>query len=262
MQNISHVNEQSQFDRIWALFQETREQIKETGAQLKETDRMLSQMSRETDAKIKETDRMLSAKFKETDRMLSAKFKETDEKFKETDEKFKETDEKFKETDEKFKETDTKFKETDTKFKETQKMVGNLTNSWGAFVEGMVIPSVVKIFNERNIDIEEVYSRAKSRKKNETMEIDIIGDNTSYVVAIEVKSKLLSYDILHFVEKLGRFKYFFPKYANKKLIGAVAGIIIDDSVKNLALDKELFIIAQKGENVEIINDKDFNPKFW
>ena len=205
MQNISQVSEQSEFDRIWALFQETREQIKEN-------ERILTEM--------------------------------------------------FKETDAKFKETDARFKETDAKFKETRKMVGNLTNSWGAFVEGMVMPSVVQIFNERGIDIEEVFSRAKSRKKDKTMEIDIIGDNSSYVVAIEVKSKLLSYDVLQFVEKLGRFKYFFPKYANKDLLGAVAGITIDESVKKLALDKQLFIIMQKGEEMEIINDKAFKPKLW
>jgi hypothetical protein len=191
MQDISHISGQSEFDRIWALFQETREQIKET-------DRILSE----------------------------------------------------------------RFKETDARFKETQKMMGNLTNSWGTFVEGMVMPSVLKIFNERGIDIEEVYSRAKSRKKDETMEIDIIGDNSSYVVAIEVKSKLLSYDVLQFVEKLGRFKYFFPKYAGKYLIGAAAGITIDESVKKLALNNELFIIMQKGEEMEIINDKNFKPIFW
>lgn len=224
MQNVSQVSgKQSEFDRIWALFQETREQSKEDK-------KMLTEMFRETDAKFRETDAQIketAAQMKENERMLTEMFKQTDKKF-----------------------------------KETQKMVGNLTNSWGAFVEGMVLPSVVKMFNERGIDIEEVYSRAKSRKKAETMEIDIIGNNSSYVVAIEVKSKLLSYDLLQFIEKLGKFKYFFPKYANKDLIGAVAGITIDESVKNLALEKKLFIIMQKGEEMEIINDKNFKPGFW
>jgi predicted ATP-binding protein involved in virulence len=131
-----------------------------------------------------------------------------------------------------------------------------------AKAKGMVIPSVVKIFNERNINIEEVHSRSKSHKKDETMEMDIIGDNSAYVVAIEVKSKLLSYDVLHFVEKLGRFKYFFPKYAGKDLVGAVAGITVDDSVKKLAINNKLFVIMQKGENVEIINDAGFKPEVW
>jgi hypothetical protein len=66
MQDISHVSGQSEFDRIWALFQETREQIKETGAQLKETDRILSQRFRETDERIKETDKILYERFNST----------------------------------------------------------------------------------------------------------------------------------------------------------------------------------------------------
>ena len=220
MQDINNTVQQTEFDRIWALFQETREQIRETSAQLRETDRVLSEKFRETDRKFKETDRVLSEKFKETDRILSEKFRET------------------------------------------QKMVGNLTNSWGAFVEGIVMPSVLKIFNKRNIDIEEVYSRSKSRKGSETMEIDIIGDNSLYVVAIEVKSKLSSENVIDFIKKLDRFKYFFPKYAGKQLVGAVAAITIDDSVKNLAINNELFVIMQKGETVEIVNEPGFKPKLW
>ncbi len=168
----------------------------------------------------------------------------------------------FKETDRRFKETDAKFKETDKKFKETQKMVGNLTNSWGEFVEGIVMPSVIQMFNERNIEIEKVGQRMKSHKGGETMEIDIIGDNGSYVVAIEVKSKLISNNVIDFIEKLGRFKYFFSNYADKKLVGAVAGITVDDSIKNLAVKNGLFVIMQKGETAQIINAPDFEPNFW
>ncbi len=212
MQNLNAVAQKTEFDRIWALFEET-----------------------------------------------DAKFKETDAKFKETDTKFKETDAKFKETAERFKETDRMLSE---KIKQTEAIVGRLGNRWGEFVEGMVMPSVIKMFNERNIDIEEVHSRSKSRKGSETMEIDIIGDNSSYVVAIEVKSKLLSENIIDFIEKLARFKYFFPKYADKKLVGAVAGITVEESVKNFAEKKGLFVIMQKGENVDITNAPNFQPNVW
>ena len=43
-------------------------------------------------------------------------------------------------------------------------------------------------------------------------------------------------------------------------MGAVAGITVDDSVKNLAINNKLFVIIQKGENVEIVNDSDFKPE--
>ena len=142
------------------------------------------------------------------------------------------------------------------------KSIGNLTNSWGEFVEGIVRPSVIKIFNERDINIERIANRETSHKGGETMEIDIIGHNGDYVVAIEVKTKLLSYDVIDFSKRLKRFRYFFPEYAKKKLVGAVAGITVDNSVEKLAEKKKLFIIKQKGETVEIINDPAFKPKLW
>ena len=180
-----------------------------------------------------------------TDRILSQRFRETDERIKETDKILYE-----------------RFKETDKKFKQTQKLIGNLTNSWGEFVEGIVRPSVIKIFNERDINIERIANRETSHKGGETMEIDIIGHNGDYVVAIEVKTKLLSYDVIDFSKRLKRFRYFFPEYAKKKLVGAVAGITVDNSVEKLAEKKKLFIIKQKGETVEIINDPAFKPKLW
>jgi hypothetical protein len=202
MQEVNSIAPKTEFDRIWALFEETRRQIKET------------------------------------DRVLSEKFKETAERFKETDRILSE------------------------KFKETQKLVGRLSNSWGEFVEGLVIPSVIRMFAERDIEIERVGPRVKSHKGGETMEIDIIGDNSSYVVVVEVKSKLLSGDVINFIEKLGNFKYFFPNYADKKVVGAVAGISVDESVKNFAEKKGFFVIMQKGESVEIVNYHNFTPKVW
>ena len=237
MQDLSHVNGQTEFDRIWALFRETRDQLKETSIQLRETDRILSERFKETDARFKETD---------------AKFKETDAKFKETGATIKETAEQIKETD----------KVLSEKFKQTQRLIGNLTNSWGEFVEGIVRPSVIKMFNEKNININRLAIRETSHKEDETMEIDIIGHNGDYVLAIEVKTKLLSYDVIDFTQRLKKFRYFFPEYADRKLVGAVGGIIVDNSVRKLAEKKELFIIMQKGEIVEIINRPGFKPKIW
>ena len=50
------------FEKIWAMFQETREHIEENARQMKETDRRMM----ETDRQMKETDRQM----KETDRKI------------------------------------------------------------------------------------------------------------------------------------------------------------------------------------------------
>ena len=46
MQQLNNMTPKTEFDRIWALFQETREQIKET-------DRILSEKFQETREQIK-----------------------------------------------------------------------------------------------------------------------------------------------------------------------------------------------------------------
>ncbi len=234
-------NKSSDIEQIWALIKATNQQI------------------RETDRQIKETDRILSEKFSDTDK----KFSDTDKKFKETDKKFKETDKKFKETDrvltEKFSETDRVLSEN---FKKTEQLVGRLSNRWGEFVEGMVAPAIINMFQDRNIKIDRVFNRVKARKNSDTMEIDIIGANSDYVTVTEVKSKLISGDVKKFVEKLDKFKNFFPEYKDKNIVGAVAGINMDTSVVNFAVKKGLFVIAQKGEIVEIVNSPDFEPDIW
>ena len=63
-------------------------------------------------------------------------------------------------------------------------------------------------------------------------------------------------------ERLKMFKQFFPEYADKKVVGAVAGIVIDEGVDKFAYREGLFLIGQSGESVKIINDKKFKPKIW
>jgi hypothetical protein len=165
-----------------------------------------------------------------------------------------------------FEEAMRNIKASDPKFKPTPENVGGLAASQSIFLQGFVAPSVFEMFRKRNIEIERISSCSKSYKSGQgripTMEIDIIGDNSAYVVAIEVKSKLLSKNIIDFLEKLDKFKYFFPNYTDKKLIGAVAGISVDKSVKNFAEKKGFFVIMQKGEAVEIVNEQNFTPKVW
>ncbi len=221
-----------EFDRIWALFEETNRQIKETGKILAEQFLETARQFKETDKQFKETDR----KLKETDEMLSAKFKETDEKFKETD------------------------RMLSAKFKETQAIVGRLGNRWGEFVEGLVVPAVIQMFGDRGIEISRVFPRAKARIGGATMEIDVIGDNSTHTVVVEVKSKPVAGDVKKFIEKIGRFRTFFPAYDDKIIIGAIAGITIDESVINFAGKEGLYVIAQKGESVKIVNPPDFVPK--
>jgi len=161
-----------------------------------------------------------------------------------------------------FKETTEKFKETDKKIAEVSKTVAALTGKWGRFVEGLIAPGTISMFKERGIEVEKVYQRVKAHKDGKEIEIDILAIDKEYAVLIEAKSTLGIEDIKEHIERLKVFKKFFPEYSDRKVIGAVAGIVIEEGADKFAYRQGLFVIGQTGETVKILNDKTFKPKIW
>jgi len=200
---------------------------------------------------FQETDR----KFAETDRIIK-------EGWAEMDRKFAETDRKFAETDRKFQETDRKFVEMTRRFDKTKEMVDGLAGQWGLFLENQVAPACERLFSERGIPVEMVSRRVMKRRGGETMEIDVLVVNAGHVVSVEVKASLGVPEVREFIEELRRFRHFFPEYADWQIHGAVAGMRIEDGADRFAHRQGLFVIAQAGDGVRIMNDSQFQPKSW
>lgn len=179
---------------------------------------------------------------------------------------FAETRERFAETREQIEATDAKltrlFAETDARIKETSRQIGALGNRWGQFVEGLVAPAALRMFTERGIPLEETAQRVTKNLNGEHMQIDVRAINSEHVVVIEVKSTLRQEDVRDHLRQLGEFKRFFPRYADRKVVGAVAGIVVDESVEEFASNQGLFVIVQSGDVVEIANDEEFRPRVW
>ncbi len=212
--------------------------------------------------------------FQETDK----KFQELTERFRETDERFKETAERFKQTDEKFKQTDERFKEFEEKWdrifeesrKEFQKRVEEnrreireikalFTDEIGEIVEALVESPLVKLFNERGIQVKQTYQRALSRRTGRDVEVDIIAEDGMEVIVVEVKTTLRKRDIDKFIEKLKIFKEAFPKYKENHVYGAIAYLNGRTELTKYAYKKGLFVIKVINENAKILNDEKFRP---
>ncbi|MBF0427078.1 MAG: hypothetical protein HQL66_14795, partial [Magnetococcales bacterium] len=199
---------------------------------------------------------------------------ETDRKFQETDRKFQETDRKFQETDRRFQETERQIKEailemrrdhqeTERGVRETSRKVGQLGGRWGEFVEGMVAPACKTLFIERGIPVHKVHSRTKaSLPGNRHMEIDLLVIDDTVIVAVEVKSELRAEDVRHHLDRLVEFKEFYPEYVDRRIMGAVAGIVMGEGVVQFAMKQGLYVIVQSGESVRLVNDKAFEPRVW
>ena len=145
---------------------------------------------------------------------------------------------------------------------QTNRAVNSLTTRWGRFVEELVQPAVLRLFQEKGIDIKEIYPRARVKRQGIAMEIDILAVDDTDVVLVECKSRLSKDDVDEFLEKLTRFKIAFPHYKNYQAYGAVAGIEIDEGIDRYAYNKGLFVIKPSGDTVEIINDENFRPRTW
>ena len=146
--------------------------------------------------------------------------------------------------------------------RDVNKQIGNLGGKWGRFVENMVAPACEILFLNRGIPVHQVSQRIKKRLEGKTLEIDVMVTNEHHVLVVEVKSTLGVDDVKDLIKDLTQFHEFFPEYKQKQLYGAVAGIEIEEGADKYAYRQGLFVLAQSGETVRILNDLDFEPKAW
>ncbi|MCS6812662.1 MAG: DUF3782 domain-containing protein [Cyanobacteria bacterium] len=140
--------------------------------------------------------------------------------------------------------------------------VNNLSSRWGRFVENLVAPAVLRLFQSRGIAVQEVYQRVRSVRGNRNLEIDILAVDDDVAVIVEVKSRLTQDSVQQCLQTLEQFKAAFPHYATYRIYGAVAAIEIDGDVDTYAYNQGLFVIQQSGDTVEISNTADFIPRTW
>jgi hypothetical protein len=129
-------------------------------------------------------------------------------------------------------------------------------------VENMVAPACETIFLKLHIPVHQVSQRVKKRLEGQTLEIDVLVTNEDHVLVVEVKSSLGVGDVKGLMQDLTVFRQFFPEYASKQLYGAVAGIEIEEGADKYAYRQGLFVLAQAGEAVAILNNEDFQPTNW
>jgi len=185
----------------------------------------------------------------------------------------KETERRFQETERRFQETERRFQESGRQFEETRRLItqqnqhlneqlGKLGNRLGEFVEWQVRPAVVRLFQERGIDVHEFHEGVSVQRGDEGIEIDLLVVNTTDAVVVEVKSKLTQADVTEHLERLSKFKRLMPRYGDVRAMGAVAGMVVPDGVARYAYRQGLFVLAQSGNSVEILNDGSFTPRRW
>ncbi|MEO5345287.1 MAG: hypothetical protein H7834_02775 [Magnetococcus sp. YQC-9] len=253
------------FDDVWKMFQETSRQFQEMVREDRE--RRAEYDRREKERLLREQERLLREQEQrvEFERRALERVAEYERREQERRAEYERREqERIAENDRRKREIDLQMQKTDLQITRVGAQIGELGSRWGQFVEGIVSPACATLFTERGIPVHK-YSRNVQAflADNRQMEIDVLVVNTSAVVLVEVKSRLQKHHIRKHIERLAEFKSFFPEYADKQVMGAVAGIVIDEQVDRHAMKQGLFVIVQAGEGmVKLANSPDFKPKSW
>ncbi|MBW8049190.1 MAG: hypothetical protein FVQ77_02390 [Cytophagales bacterium] len=174
---------------------------------------------------------------------------------------FQETKEQIKESDriltEKFQETKEQAKETDKKLQKLGEMYGGLSKNIGESVEDFFFHSF-----ERNPVIGKIrFKNVVQYMKTDKVEYDIALTNGKYIAIIEVRHKFHPADIDVFIDtRLSLLRKEFAKFNPCKVIACIAGFVIPKTTKIKAIEAGLYVFTQAGENIKILNDKNFKPK--
>jgi len=146
------------------------------------------------------------------------------------------------------------------------KKLGQLAGTWGKFVAEMVKPKIVELFKEKGIQIETTIQSVEGFKDGQKYyEIDLLLINTDVAVVVEVKSSLSIDDVNEHLERIEKIRKVSPKridLSGVTIYGAVAGMIVEGEADKYAYKKGLFVLRQRGNIVEIVNDFKFKPKEW
>jgi len=149
---------------------------------------------------------------------------------------------------------------------EFDKKLGELAGTWGKFVAEMVKPKIIELFKAKGIQMRTTLQNAEGYVGDEKYyEIDLLLINSQYAVAVEIKSSLSVDDVNEHLKRLEKIRKVQPEKINLSgltIYGAVAGMIVEGEADKYAYRKGLFVLRQKGNIVEIVNDEKFKPKEW
>jgi len=166
------------------------------------------------------------------------------------------------------KDTDRQLKETDRILKENAAdfniRLGSLTNLFGDVTEAMIAPKICEKFEDFGFNFPRANPnvRINDRINKISFEIDIMLENGDKAMLIEVKTKLTIERIDSHINRIEKMRTYANLHGDKRtFLGAVAGIVVTDEVREYALNHGFYLIEPAGDNF-IITPPNGNPKEW
>jgi len=159
------------------------------------------------------------------------------------------------------------YERSEAMIREMNRKWGELANKMGTMAEDLVAPSVPRILRETvgcpDGLVESTAVRVRRLHpidRGRSQEFDVVAVCGEHVLINETKSSLKPRDMEEFAQQMAEARDFFPEYADKKFIGAIASLYVDESLARYG-EKQGLIVLGFGEDVmEVLNSPGFVPK--
>ncbi len=174
----------------------------------------------------------------------------------------------FKDEMREFKNEMGEFKDEMRGFKaESNKRWGELANKMGTMAEDLVAPSIERILRQvvgcAKEEVEAVAVRVRRRHPvtRQRREFDVVAACRDYALINETKSVLRPEAITEFVtDCLPTAREYFPEYANKRIIGAIASLYVDEGLVRQGERLGVIVLGIGEEVMDVLNSPGFAPK--
>jgi len=279
------------FEKVWALMQESAErsereferekrerieQFKQHEQEMKQKEEQLEKERKQKEEQLekerKQKEEQLEKERKQKEEQLEKERKQKEEQLeKERKQKEEQYEREKKESDEKYRreknEADKELMEIKRIVRRNSKQMGELHQRFGQLAEHLVAPGIAKRFNELGYNFsamapkgQKIFDAKTGKMKTE---IDLILENGKTIMAVEVKTRPVIQDVEHHIKRLEILRdHRRGVNDQRKVQGAVAGAIYEDSVKEAVREAGMYVIEQSGDTMKIDMPDGFIPREW
>jgi hypothetical protein len=246
-------------DDIWAMIKEHGESIKEIDEKRKEAWQWLKEYREANDREVQEN----KLRIQENDRLLKEYQEKNDRRIQDHEQWLKEYDERNERWLKEYREANDRWlKEQEA---ESNKMTSKLGFRLGEIVEHLIAPNLIEKFNDMDLHFNTSCSNQIFYDKNRKplAEVDILLENTTIAMAVEVKSKLLASHVRDHIKRMDILRKCADEHDDQRVwFGAVGGALVAPDVYKAARKAGFYLLEQSGDTMKISVTKDFKPREW
>lgn len=149
------------------------------------------------------------------------------------------------------------MRETDRRLRRAEDL---FTTRWGRLIESLVEGDLVKLLQQRGMEVDALLPGVKLKGDPKQRELDLVAVNGGESVAVEVKTTLRPPDVDDFLTLLEDLPKLMKTFTDGRLYGAVAYLREHRGTARYAARKGLFVIRATGSSASIVNPPEFRPR--